>query len=152
MKANNLSAFASVKIHAAPSDVCRAFVDASEMSNYWFTRYDSGLRQGETVRWFLGDDADALSFDVYVEELLFPHKLVVNWPGEGGELRQVKWLFREVEGGGTALSIEETGFTGSDERIVESVVDSTRGFNQVILAAKAFIEYGVQLNVVTDRV
>lgn len=122
------------------------------MSQYWFTRHDSGLREGETFRWFLGDDAEAISFDVYVKELLFPHKMVIEWPGDNGRLRQVTWLFEELDGGGTSLSIEETGFTGSDGQIVEGVLDSTRGFNQVIIAAKAFVEHGVRVNVVADHV
>jgi hypothetical protein len=44
------------------------------------------------------------------------------------------------------------GFTGSDEQIFVSVLDSTRGFNQVIIAVKAFVEHGVQVNVVVDHV
>ena len=152
MSASELSAYAAIKVHASPADVCRAFVSANEMSRYWFTRYDDGLREGEASRWFVGDDADAMSFEVHVKELRFPHKLVVDWPGDKGELRQVTWSFEASGDGGTLLSIEETGFAGGDHLAVSQALDSTRGFNQVIVAAKAFVEFGIQLNVVADHV
>ena len=37
------------------------------------------------------------------------------------------------------------------DSILERVLDSTGGFNQVIIAAKALIEHGVELNVVADH-
>ena len=54
----------------------------------------------------------------------------------------------ETEEGDTILTIEESGFAGSQEAIVERALDSTGGFNQVIIAAKALIEHGVAVNVV----
>lgn len=50
------------------------------------------------------------------------------------------------------LTIEETGFTGSPEAIMACALDSTGGFNQVIVAAKALLEHGVALNVVADHI
>ena len=152
MSTAELSARAAVKIHATPSDVYNAFVDGSAMSRFWFTRRDNGLQEGKTFRWFLGGGADAVSFDVYVKELLFPNRLVIDWPGENGRLRQVTWLIEELEAGGTSLAIEETGFVGSFDQIIEEVLNSTRGFNQVVVAAKAFVEHGVRVNVVADHV
>ena len=38
-----------------------------------------------------------------------------------------------------------------DIEIVAQVVDSTCGFNQVIIAAKALVEHGIELNVVADH-
>lgn len=151
MKIDNLSAKAEIRIRSTPTEVFRVFADASEMSKFWFTRRDDGLREGESVAWFLGRGRDAFSFDVRVKELNHPHKIVIEW-GDGGEFTQVTWTFKETEDGDTILTIEESGFTGSSDAIIERALDSTGGFNQVIVAAKALIEHGVELNVVADHV
>ena len=151
MNSSNLSAKATVRIRKSPSEVFRAFADAGEMSRFWFTRRDDGLMEGETVAWFLGNGADAMSFDVRVKELQEPNRLVIEWDGYDGRTTQVAWSFAETEDGDTILAIEETGFAGSDDEIVERVLDSTGGFNQVAIAAKALVEHGVELNVVADH-
>jgi hypothetical protein len=44
------------------------------------------------------------------------------------------------------------GFAGRDRQAVNRVLDSSRGFNQVIIAAKALFEHGVEMHVVADHV
>jgi len=151
MNINNLSAKARIRIRRSPAAVFNAFADAGEMSKYWFTRHDDGLKEGEVFPWFIGSGEDAYSFDVHVKELSYPTKIVIVWEN-GGAYTQVAWLFEESEEGDTILTIEESGFTGSSNEIIAQALDSTGGFNQVILAAKAFLEHGVSLNVVADHV
>ena len=150
MNTDNLSAIARIRIRKSPADVFDAFADATEMSKFWFTRRDEGLVEGESVTWFLGTADDAISFDVRVKELARPEKIVIDW-GDNSGFTQVSWSFEETEDGHTVLTIEESGFTGSGDAIIERVLDSTGGFNQVIVAAKALIEHGVALNVVADH-
>jgi uncharacterized protein YndB with AHSA1/START domain len=120
------------------------------MSKFWFSRRDDGLKEGETVSWFLGSGEHAVAFAVRVEELRPPSKIVISWARDGA-FTQVTWTFEATERGDTILTIEEAGFAGSDDAIVDQALDSTGGFNQVILAAKAWVEYGVALNVVADH-
>lgn len=148
--APNLTAIAKIRIRRPPSEVFTAFADAGAMSKFWFTRRDDGLKVGESVSWFLGSGEDAISFDVRVKEFSHPNKLVIEWEN-GGEYTQVTWSITDTEEGDTILAIEESGFTGSRDAIVERVLDSTGGFNQVIIAAKALIEYGVEMNLVADH-
>ncbi len=122
------------------------------MSKFWFTRRDQGLTEGESVRWFVGSGEDAFSFDVLVTELREPHTISIEWAGHDGSPAQVVWSFEETEDGDTILTIEESGYAGDPDAIVERALDSTGGFNQVIIAAKALVEHGVELNVVTDHV
>ena len=150
MNLENLSAKAAIRIRKPPSEVFTAFADARAMSKFWFTRRDAGLKEGETVTWFLGDDPDALSFPVRVKELTRPNKIVIEW-GHNGDQTQVTWSLEAIEGDATLLTIEETDFKGSREAMVDRALDSTGGFNQVIVAAKALIEHGVALNVVADH-
>lgn len=150
MDIENLSANAKIIIRRSPSEVFTAFADANEMSKFWFTRRDNGLREGESVSWFIGTGEDAFSIDVRVKELNHPHKLVMDW-GADGKYTRVTWSFEETEDGDTILSVEESGFTGDSDAIIDRALDSTGGFNQVIVAAKALIEHGVTLNVVADH-
>lgn len=151
MNIENLSARAKIRIRRPPSEVFTAFADANAMGKFWFTRRDDGLKEGESVSWFVGSGEDAISFEVRVRELNHPNKIVIEWTGYDGKSTQVTWSFEEAENGHTILTIEESGFTGSRDAIVERALDSTGGFNQVIIAAKALIEHGVELNLVADH-
>ena len=150
MKYNNLSAKARILVRKPQSEVFNAFADAISMSKFWFTRRDDGLKQGAISKWFLGSGEDEIAFDVRVEELRYPDKLAISWERDSA-ITRVVWTLEATEKGETILTIEESGFAGSDDAIVNQVVDSTGGFNQVIVAAKAWIEHSVELSVVTDR-
>lgn len=148
---DSITANAKIKIHRPPSEVFAAFVDADVMSKFWFSRRDDGLREGEFCTWFIGSGKDATSFEVRVVELSRPNRIVIEWES-GGASSQVTWSMEETEAGETVLAIEESGFTGSSEAIIRRALDSTGGFNQVVVAAKATIEHGIELNVVADHV
>ncbi|NKB33652.1 MAG: hypothetical protein GKR91_11195 [Pseudomonadales bacterium] len=150
MSAENNSAKASIRIYAPATDVLSAFTDAEKMSQFWFSRSDKGLKQGESVAFSIGTGEEAFTFDIVVKELDFPNRLVIEWQGLDELYTQVAWNCIEADGC-TVLSIEETGFGGNEENIVTRVIDSTGGFNQVIVAAKAFIEHGVAINVVSSH-
>ena len=150
MNDQDLSAKARILIRRPPAAVFAAFVDAGAMSKFWFARRDDGLKEGETVAWFLGSDEHAVSFDVRVEELRHPSKLVISWARDGA-YTQITWPLEATELGDTILTIEESGFAGGADAIVAQTLDSTGGFNQVIIAAKAWTEHGVALNVVADH-
>ena len=152
MSIEDLSARARIRIRRPPKEVFAAFADAEKMSKFWFSRRDGSLAEGEISTWFLGTGPDAYSFDVQVKELREPEKIVIEWEGLDGTFTQVAWELEEADSGDTILTIEESGFTGDSESIVARLVDSTCGFNQVIIAAKALIEHGIELNVVADHV
>jgi uncharacterized protein YndB with AHSA1/START domain len=144
-------ASARIKIHSAPTEVFAAFAEAERMSRFWFMRRDDGLRQGEKCTWYLGKSEDAYAFDISVSHLSEPDSMVFEWPGPDGNITSVRWSFEDDGGGSTILSVEETGFSGSDEEIAAKVLDSQGGFNQVVVAAKAYLEHGVAVNIVDDH-
>lgn len=146
------SAVAKVLIRKPPSEVYNLFIDGESMSKFWFFRTDSVLKVGEPSTWFLNKKPSAPSFVVQVKQLEIAHKIVLEWEHQPGKITTVDWVFKETEQGHTKLIVEETGFSGSDEEIIDRALDSTGGFNQVIIAAKALAEYGIEINVVTDHV
>lgn len=134
-----------------PSDVVfDAFADANTMSKFWFTRRDSGLVEGETFYWYIGDGEDAPAIEVCVKELSRPDNIHIEW-GDRGQCTTVIWKLEQIENGITKLSVEEGGFTGSSEDIVRQALDSTGGFNQVVIALKALLEHDSVINVVNDH-
>ena len=150
MTDNKLSARATIRIRRTPSEVFSAFENAVEMSKFWFTRRDEGLKAGAVSTWYIGSAEDAISFDVLVQEVSHPNRIVIEWEN-GGEHTRVTWSFEETDEGDTILSIRESGFTGSADSVLARALDSTGGFNQVIVAAKALVEHDVEVNVVADH-
>ena len=47
--------------------------------------------------------------------------------------------------------VEETGYGGTHSEQLAAALDATGGFNQVVVALKAWVEYGVALDVVGDH-
>ena len=150
MSFKDLSARARIRVRRPPAEVFAAFADSEKMSKFWFSRRDGGLVEGADSRWYLGADSDAYSFNIHVRELRAPERIVIEWEGLDGHLTQVAWGFEEDDGD-TILTIEESGFTGDSESIIARALDSTGGFNQVVVAAKALVEHGIELNVVADH-
>ena len=150
MEPSELTAKAAIIVRRPPTDVFDAFADPRSMSRFWFTRRDDGLEQGESILLYVGAGHDAFSFEARVIELSRPDKLVIDW-GTGDEYTRVSWSFAETDNGDTILAVEESGFTGSDDEIIARALDSTGGFNQVVVAAKALVEHGVAMNLVADR-
>lgn len=147
---DSISAKAQILIRANPQAIFDALVDADTMSKFWFTRRDRGLAEGKTVLWYVGEDDDAYAIEVRVKELRRPEKIRIEW-GEGEQFTEVCWQIESAADGNSKLTIEETGFTGSTAEIVAKALDSTGGFNQVIVALKALLEHGAHINVVADH-
>ncbi len=146
-----LVATARIVVRSDPQSVFSAFADPACMSRFWFTRHDDGLIPGKTISWFLGTAENALSFEVRIIEVVEPERIVIEWPDYDGSMNRVTWTMQETDTGDTLLTIIEAGFRGSPEEITERALNSTGGFNQVILAAKALIEHDVAINVVADH-
>ena len=145
-----ISAKAQILIRRPARDVYDAFANPAEMSKFWFSRVDGGLREGKAVTWSLGDQPDAPEFEVRVIALNPPTSIVMEWGCEES-CTTVTWTFEQRGRATTLLRVEEAGFSGDTKETVSSALDSTGGFNQVIVAAKALLEHGVAINVVADR-
>ena len=150
MSAEGMNAKAQILIHKPGLEAFDAFAKPESMSKFWFTRRDDGLQEGESVIWFVGEQADAPQCKVQVKTLKCPSLIVMDW-GDTDEFSRVIWTFEARGANMTLLRVEETGFSGNSEAVIHSALDSTGGFNQVIVAAKAWLEHGVAINVVADN-
>jgi uncharacterized protein YndB with AHSA1/START domain len=85
--------------------------------------------------------------EVSVQEIEPAERIVVEW--DPANPSTVEWLFTPADGG-TYVRIREYGMRGAPEEIVARVVDSTKGFSFVLAGAKAWLEHGIELNLVGD--
>jgi len=150
MNMDTISAKAESIVRASPDAVFSAFVNAEKMSKFWFTRRDEGLQEGKTMAWFVGKAKDAYAIKVRVTEIKESELIRINWQF-GEHVTQVLWLIQDTHDGHSLLTIEESGFEGTESQILAKALDSTGGFNQVIIALKALLEHDAIINVVTDH-
>lgn len=151
MPTNEVTAKAKILVRRPRDEVFNAFIDPEIMSKFWFQRRDRGLREGDTISWFIGDAASATEIEVRVKSVKRPSQIIVDW-GHQEQFTTVTWTLDERDSDTTLLAIEECGFVGSPDEVVAQALDSTGGFNQVIVALKALLEHGASINVVADHV
>jgi uncharacterized protein YndB with AHSA1/START domain len=130
------------------AEVFDAIVNPEITTNFWFTRSSGRLVVGRPTRW------DWQMYDVSIEvtakAIDSNRRIVVEWPGYSGPTR-VEWTFAPLNDGQTFVRVTESGFTGTGDQLVKYVADSTQGFTLMLAGLKAFLEYGVKLNLVGDR-
>jgi uncharacterized protein YndB with AHSA1/START domain len=135
-------------IRKPPAVVFEEFIDPAITTRFWFTKGSGRLEVGKQVQW----DWEMYNISVPVTaKAIEPHtRIVIVWPGYSGE-STVEWVFTPYEQGSTFVSITESGFTGDGDSLVQQVTGSTQGFSLVLAGAKAWLEHGIELNLVADR-
>lgn len=140
---NDPQARAEMLIRAPVAAVFEAFVDPSITSKFWFTRGSGRLVQGSVVTWSW--DMYGVSTDVTVEVVDRDRRILIGWP------TPVEWVFTPRGHGATFVRITASGFTGTDDEKVAKALDSTGGFSFLLAGCKAFLEHGIELNLVRDH-
>ena len=64
---------------------------------------------------------------------------------------RVELRFSARSPGITFVSLINSGFSGVGDKIVEQAMESAEGFGLVLAGLKAYLEYGMRLNLVEDR-
>jgi uncharacterized protein YndB with AHSA1/START domain len=134
-------------IRRPAAEVFEAIVDPAITTQFWFTRGSGRLEVGKEVLWEW--EMYGVSAQVTAQVIEPSRRIVMEWPGYSGPTR-VEWVFTPL-GGGTFLSITESGFVGDGDSLAQQVADSTQGFSLVLAGLKAYLEHGVRLNLVADR-
>ena len=139
---------AQMLIRRPVAEVYSAFVDPTVTAHFWFTRSTGPLRPGARVRWDW--QMYGVSTDVEVKVLDDNRRILIEWNGPDAPT-SVEWIF---EAQGTALTlvkIRNWGFGGTSDEAVAAALDSTGGFNIVLAGLKAWLERGVELNLIADH-
>jgi len=148
MQKTALAARTEMLIRRPVADVFDAFVDPGKTSKFWFTSGSGRLGAGKRVQWRW--DMYDLEVDVDIKVLEPNKRIIVDW-SSGEAPTTIEWRFMPHSDDTTFVSITNSGFTGDEQSITKQALDSTEGFTFVLAGLKAYLEHGVQLNLVADR-
>jgi len=130
-------------------EVFEAFVDPAITSKFWFTGGSGRLGPGARVRWEWA--MYGASADVRVTAFEEQRRIAIEWGSPGGDdWTSVEWTF-DSRPDGTLVNITNQGFKGNGDEVCAAACDAMQGFAFTLAAAKAYLEHGIQLNVVADH-
>ncbi len=132
-------------IRARRERVFDAFVNPELTTKFWFSKSSGRLQPGAKVVWEW--ETFNLSAPVTVLEFTENERLVFEW---GDPAEKVEWDFIPREADQTLVKIK-TYATGSEDQRTATAVDLKGGFTMVLAGAKALLEQGVTLNLITDQ-
>lgn len=129
------------------ADVFAAFVDPAITSRFWFSKGSARLDAGVQVRW----DWEMYGVHALVDvKAIEPgRRIAIEWGGADEVRKPVEWVFQDRGDGTTFVTVTAAGFVGDEA--VKGALDSMQGFTLVLAGAKAFLEHGVELDLVPDR-
>ncbi len=134
-------------IRKPAQDVFQAFVDPEITKNFWFTKGSALLEKGRTVTWEW--EMYGVSTAVTVLDIVPNEKISVSW---GEPKTNIDFLFQSIDAQSTYLRIQNYGFEDFDDSALMSfIIDSTGGFTTVIDGLKAYLEKGINLNLIADK-
>ncbi len=130
------------------AEVFAAFVDPAITTRFWFTKSSGRLEPGQKIRWEWEMYGASSEVDVKVVEQ--DARILIEWSSYDTPT-VVEWLFTPRGRDATLVSITNSGFRGSGDEVVKDAMDSTGGFSLVLAGLKAYLEHGLQLNLIADR-
>lgn len=128
------------------SEVYEAFVDPAITTKFWFTRSSGRLEPGANVTWEW--EMYGAVAPVSVKAMETNARILIEWHDPA---HPVEFSFDGRDDGTTLVAINVSGFHGDDEAVVPMAMDSMGGFTFLLAAAKAWLEHGIELNVVADH-
>lgn len=141
-------ASAQMTIRKPATEVYQAFINPEITTQFWFTHSTGPLEVGKSVTW-TWEMYGVSTISAPVE--LIPYELIkMNWEG-GGSTTTVEFHFISISASTTYLSIKHYGFDKEGEELKAAIIDSTRGFIMVLAGCKAWLEHGINLNLVGDK-
>ncbi len=144
-----LVAHTAMLIRQPPLECYEAFVDPAVTSNFWFTDGSARLDAADQVTWTWA--MYGVSSKVDVKELVPGRRILIHWDAETDRESTVEWLFTERVDGMTFVDIRNFGFVGDGDKQLKQLIDTVGGFSLVLAGAKAWLEYGLRLNMIEDR-
>src|SRR4029453_2255290 len=138
---------AAMLIRRPVAEVFDAFINPEITAKFWFTKSSGRLEVGKPVEW----EWEMYNVSTCVDaKVIEPNnRLLIEWDGYSGRTL-VDWTFVSHTDDTTFLTITESGWTGDRDQLLGYVGDSTQGFAFTLAGLKAFLEHGIQLQLVGD--
>jgi uncharacterized protein YndB with AHSA1/START domain len=137
---------AEMLVRAPVEKVFAAMTDPAITSKFWFSKGSGRLETGAAVKWDW--EPYGMSADVEVKAFEPNRRVLFEWSNRDAPTT-VEWIFTARPDGTTFVSVANWGFEG--EGAAEQAIGSTEGFVLVLAGLKAYLEHGVQLNLIWDR-
>jgi len=148
MPVTNNFAKAEMMIRKPIAEVFEAFIDPAITSKFWFTKGTGKLVAGGSVNWIW--EMYNLTVPVSVTAIETNKRILISW-GEGKHESTAEWKFKSLTPSKTFVTIINANFQGTEDEVTNQVIDSTGGFTMVLAGLKAWLEHGVELNLVGDK-
>jgi len=143
----NVESKTEMLVRKPVAEVFEAFVDPGIPTQFWFTKSSGRLEAGKRVTWEW--EMYGVSTEVLVRDIEKDRRILIEWSGYKGH-ETVEWTFEPHGKAATFVRITNSGFKGSDDEIVAQALDSKGGFTWLLAGLKAFLEFGVKLNLTAD--
>jgi len=137
---------AQMRIRKPAAEVFNAFIDPAVTVNFWFTKSSGKLETGKTVSWTW--EMYGFSTNVVVKEIIENKKIVVEW---NEPATTIEFTFDALTADTTYVIIKNHGFKSSGDELIEAIKDNTGGFTTVVDGLKAWLEHGINLNLIRDK-
>ncbi|WP_222164775.1 SRPBCC family protein [Edaphocola aurantiacus] len=128
------------------AEVFRAFIAPAITTKFWFTKSSGPLETGKTITWEW--EMYSVTTEVQVLEIVPDRLIATVW---GDPATKVDYIFTALNADQTYVVIKNYGFELSDNELLRTVMDSTGGFTTVLDGMKAYLEHGIQLNLIADK-
>ena len=126
--------------------VFEAFIDPAITRNFWFTQGSGRLEVGKSFSWEW--EMYNVSTTVNVKEIVNNEKIVIEWDQPP---TTVDFEFKRMGDDRTYVTIQNYGFRNPDEELPSLFNDLAGGFTTVLDGLKAYLEFGINLNLIADK-
>ena len=127
-------------------EVFEAFMNPAITKNFWFTKGSGRLEVDKKITWTW--EMYNVSATVVAKEILPNQRIVFDWDDPA---KTVEFNFNEVDDDATYVTITESGYKQTGDKLLEVIKDSTGGFTTVLDGCKAFLEHRINLNLIADK-
>jgi uncharacterized protein YndB with AHSA1/START domain len=151
---DQLTSESEMLIRRPASEVFEAFVNPDVTTQFWFTKGSGRLEEGKTVTWTWGQFG--VSADITVTSIELNELIQFQWPSgeEDSAFRTVELSFESKPEGTTFVEVVESGFNKDNSdfsSLIEQIAGQTEGWALVLSALKAWLEHGINLNLISDH-
>lgn len=127
------------------AEVFNAFIDPDVTTNFWFTKSSGKLEEGKEVIWEWEMYGVKSTIKVYK---IVPDKLItISWGEPDGK---VDFNFTQISNG-TYVEVKFYDYPETGDALIKSVNNNTGGFTTALDGAKAWLEHGINLNLIADK-
>lgn len=115
-------------------------------TKFWFTKSSGQLETGKTVTWEW--EMYGVSDNIKVKEIIPNQKITIEWDNPA---TTVDFEFTSLTKETTYVIIKNYGFSQTGDDLIEVIKNNTGGFTTVLDGLKAYLEFGIELNLVKDK-